>query len=463
MIETLGRVLRDAAHLLDRLPALSPHWPADRTSGHVDKLIGESALLLLAAARVPADVLWPHIASLTASLIPHVHSVRSRALLMRSRRNRHAILLPHLVLSKLGYCDPVLEGLLCDGAGAGEAEVQGFRLAEREWLRSLDEGTPPDMRRLTGDTIFSRRLNVLEMDRGDLYAVTHWVAYATDLGQVAAPRWMVDAVMAMIDDAIAWQIGAEDLDLLGELLMMARMLRLPQSPATDAAWALIRAAWDRIGFLPSPSYRAADVEPLEGDARAAHEAAHVYHTMYVLGLLCATEVRFPSRNIHRSHADWAYALVVAQDAERAAERAAPYCRGKPGPMADSADPSPQAAPPFWRGVLEADPHHADIVAAADLISAVRSYDLAALARSMDRWIADGLPASGLFIDAVTFLIRQQVADGAIGAQFLIDENRASPAAAIVTSALAELLARSAIHIRTELAASGAVPMRECVH
>jgi hypothetical protein len=82
---------------------------------------------------------------------------------------------------------------------------------------------------------------------------------------------------------------------------------------------------------------------------------------------------------------------------------------------------------------------------------------------MDQWIADGLPASGLFIDAVSFLIRQQVADGAIGAQFLVDENRVSPAAAIVTSALAELLARSAIHIRTELAGSGAVPMRECVH
>lgn len=463
MIETLGRVLRDAAHLLDRFPALSPHWPADRTSGHVDKLIGESALLLLAAARVPADGLRRDVARLTAALIPHVHSVRSRAMLMRSRRNRHAVLLPHLVLSKLGYRDPVLDALLRDGADAAEGEVQGFRLAEREWLRALDVGDAPDMRRLTGESIFSRPLSVLEMDRGDLYAVTHWAAYATDLGQIAAPGPMIDAVIGLLDDAIAWQIGAEDLDLLGELLMMARMMRLPQSPATDAAWALIRAAWDEIGFLPSPSYRAADVDRLEGDAREAHTAAHVYHTMYVLGLLCATELRFPAREIRIAAIDRSHALDVAMAAANAVERAAPYHHGDFVPIAANSDRPEEGPPPFWRKLLGDSTDHAAVVAAADLVLAVRGYDLAAVARALDRWIWDGRPASGLFLDAITFLTRQQVADGAIGAQFLIDENRGSPAAAVVTGALADILARSAAHIRAGLACQKAAPQRRCMH
>lgn len=434
MIEALGRVLRDTADLLDRLPALAPHWPEDPASGHVDEAIEESALLLLAAARVPADGLRSDVTALTASLIPHVHSARSAAALMRSRRNRQAILLPHLVLSKLGYRDPVLDELLRDGAGAAEGEVQGLQLARREWLRGLDKGSAPDLRRLNGDSIFSQRLNLLEMDPGDLHAAAHWVAYATDLGQVSAPGEMVDAVVALLDDAIAWQIGAENLDLVAELLMMARMMRLPQSPGTNAAWALIQAA---------------------GDAS--------YRTMHVLGLLCATELRFPSRHTTPAVVDPGYALDVAMAAEVAVERSASYRQSEATPVVAGTDRPDEARSPFWRTLLESNPHHGGIAVAADLILAVRGYDLAAVARAMDRWMEKGLPASGLFLDAVAFLTRQQVADGAIGAQFLIDENRTNPAAATVTSSLAELLARAAVHICEQLAADAVLPIYARVH
>lgn len=452
MIEALGRVLRDTAELLDRLPALSPHWPEDPASGHVDKAIGESALLLLAAARVPADGLRSDVAALTAALIRHVHSARSAALLMRSRRNRQTILLPHLVLSKLGHRDPVLDALLHDGPADGE--VQGLELARREWLRGLDRGCAPDMRRLNGDSCFSQQLDVLEMDPDDLHAAAHWVAYATDLGQISAPGRMVDAVVAVLDDAIAWQIGAENPDLVAALLMMARMMRLPQSPGTNAAWAVIQAG-------ENTGSRTAGIDPPDGEVRAAYEAVHGYHISHALGLLCATELRFPSRHTRPTRVDREYALDVAMAAEVAVERATSWRRSGATPM--SGDRPAESRSPFWRKLLAGKPGHDGIPTAADLILAVRGYDLPAVAVAMDRWMEEGLPASGLFLGAVAFLTRQQVADGAIGMQFLIDENRASPAAAAMTSALAELLARAAVHICEQLAGDELLPIFARVH
>jgi hypothetical protein len=401
---TLAAVLESAARLIRRQPDLAAHWPEERGPGATDKLLGEAAMLLLAAHRaMPGHAA---VAALAEAMEEPVRGRRAQALLMRSCRNAELLFLPHHALNHCGRGDAAMDarlGQLPPGLG----EMLPFRAAERAWLASLLPGAawaPPP---LGQDHVLARMPPVFEAHRGDLYAVTHWALYATDLGRHPAPEALRQGTLAMLDEAIAWQLAAEDLDLLGELLLAARLLRLPQEgPAIRAGWALLRGTWDLLGFLPSPSFSAGVFGGLQGPAREAYVAAHTYHTVFVLGLLCAAELQ-----------------------AGAAEPPAPP------PVADGDDP-------FWLRLLGGCDWALPVILDARLIQAVRAYDLAGLARAMEQAMASGLPPSPVFGAALAFLDRQRLPGGEIGAQFLLPENRAHPAAAVIRPALLGLLERA---------------------
>jgi hypothetical protein len=48
---------------------------------------------------------------------------------------------------------------------------------------------------------------------------------------------------------------------------------------------------DKAGFLPTPSTRIAELDALDGPQRKRLLLATVYHTAYVMGLLCAASLR----------------------------------------------------------------------------------------------------------------------------------------------------------------------------
>src|SRR5262249_43585244 len=125
------------------------------------------------------------------------------------------------------------------------------------------------------------------MSRSDGYSLTHALMYATDFGRTAVVDIDRDRVAATIDASIAWCIGSEDLDLLCELVIAASTLRIPWSLYVCAAWSVMQKVFSELGFLPSPNFDVDEYGRLAQKARTTYIFDHIYHTHYVLGILCA--------------------------------------------------------------------------------------------------------------------------------------------------------------------------------
>lgn len=438
---TLEQVLRHATSLVERFPTLAGHWPQDRQGGHYDKLLGEAAMLLLGASRVPGAGLGKSVERLAGALELELASGRLEILLMRSRRNRGAALFPAVVMRLLGRPVVAIERLLAGSETIPENEAVPFRLAERAWVRFLaGDGTLPTDPFVRG-SIFDGDPNVLEMDRTDLYAITHWAAYSTDMGAARAPDAMRAFVGARLRGAIAWQLADEDFDLLGEVIMAARMLRLPTTDEVRLSWTVLRTAWDQFGFLPSPSFSPPDFESREGIEQEAYAAAHIYHTNFVLGLLCAAELNVPPAEPVSFEHSLSFGQV-AQEAKATGRRAGAY--HDPSPLENVVGIAPRSAKPaFWQKAIGDQAGAHELVLEARLIRGIRCYDLAELGRALEEWIRAEAAPTLTFVEAVRFLTRQQVPRGAIGAHFVDGRNLAAPQSVVITSALVRLLDEAA--------------------
>jgi hypothetical protein len=471
LLDAVTRSLALAQRICDRHETLRESWPVDPSSGagtEFDKYLAEAAIFVLVASRVteegPAWRSALHDLGLTLSDL--VRSERAQIHLLRSRRYRQLVRLPHAVLSAAGYPDIAFDGLAPMNDELPAVECPAFRVAEHRWLLGLRAESALEIEDLLPVSIFSSGINSFDMTRMDVYAVTHWLMYCSDFGTRPIPAALHAQAVSMIDDALVWQLATEDLDLLGELLMSLTMLRVDWTPACVAAWHVLKTAWDDMGFVPSPGFDATRFRLLTGDAKDAYAMANVYHTQFVFGMLAALLLEsqpgmavtvVPGRGGSPTH--------EAIDAcRRAVTQAAAYLDvrdmvAQPNPGAGavtlparsvlSAIASKGERPEqYWLKAVAgmADGVPEGVVLDALLVRSVREYDLDSIAKLVDLAISLPMAASPTLVDTITWLAGQQTPDGALGAHFLGPTNAGRNEAVTVTRLLSDLLARAMTYL-----------------
>jgi hypothetical protein len=209
----------------------------------------------------------------------------------------HAV--AHILLSRLGYPDAAVDRLLAQalamGADFGPERVHHRRL-EREWLAGMwSVGEAQSRRnrsrkfsRLLAESMLGRPLDALGSSRLDLYAFTHAVMYASDLGrrQVVLPRRSFDIANDAIA-ALAFSLDGDDYDLTAEVLLTWPMLRLAWSQCATFAFHLLADVQDELGFLPGLGFDRSSHDRLQGARRLRYILSSSYHAIYVMGFLSA--------------------------------------------------------------------------------------------------------------------------------------------------------------------------------
>lgn len=300
LVRRLHQALALAARTLDA--ALAPDdraadeaLPSSVRPLALAKVVAEAGILLRCAAHVSADdrALAGAVDALAVQLAP---LARGEPVLVRLCSEpacaiEHAS--AHLYLADIGYRDDAFGRFLqeiLDGERAGGAERLPNHALEHHWLEQIRSGAAATRQvdaALLAATCVGAPLDVLGASTLDLYAFTHAVFYATDMGRRDAP-WPrpVDAIAAEAEAGLAAALDADNFDLAAELLWTWPMLGLPWSPAATFAFGVLAAAQDDHGFLPGPQY--ADLAPAQRDAGMLRTS---YHANVVLGILCAVALR----------------------------------------------------------------------------------------------------------------------------------------------------------------------------
>ena len=202
----------------------------------------------------------------------------------------------HIHLTALGYRDAAVDRLLTE-IFEDESLVAPERLPnhdlEHQWLKSIwleDDYTAPAA--LLARTCAAGPIDALAFRLHDIYAFTHVVLYASDMGRRAAqwPRPLRD-VIGDVDAALAIAIDAENFDVAAELIWTWPMLRLPWSPAASFSFRVLSAVQDAHGFLPGPEYSDEERDSMPEDLRDEYVLRTSYHATLVMGFACAAALR----------------------------------------------------------------------------------------------------------------------------------------------------------------------------
>jgi hypothetical protein len=286
---------------IERLDSFSRHWREndDRVIRLQDKVCTEAALLLLLARRAsPGRMeLDKECTALGELLAPAIRTGRLRHLLVCSPQVAATLGAGHIFLTDAGFPDASFDELVLGNLEAGFAETVErvpYRLLDQRWTRNLLRQRPQSFDDLLPLSILDSRAHPFYMTETDAYAATHAIMYLTDFGRAPLPAGL-DAmrVSALVDSGLAWHVLSEDFDLLVEFLMDAGCLGMAHSPCSRFAWQLVDHIWTDFGFLPGPTFNAAEYKTLSGEAAAAYAFQHLYHTNFVGGMLCAVSLLHP--------------------------------------------------------------------------------------------------------------------------------------------------------------------------
>ncbi len=276
-----------------------------------EKVITETALLLYVASRAA------HLAEVNAR-------IRAVADLLLPRARSQLMLLgvclepslgwdyaqAHVLLSKLGYADPhfdhVLEQSNNSQARAGH-ERTPYRALEQQWIKTLWNHSTTNGKRqaLTARaSVIGKSLDLLSGTREDIYAFTHALMYVTNFGSMRKLPQSRAVILAQAEAALAFCLDEQDYDLGGEVLLAWPLTGKSWSAAASFGFRVLASVEDKAGFLPTAGTRLDRLNKLEGDARSEYLLATAYHTVYVMGLLCALAlagesfppVSIPARN-----------------------------------------------------------------------------------------------------------------------------------------------------------------------
>lgn len=267
-----------------------------------EKVISEAALLLvmMAPAIEEKSELGKLHDSLARELIPYARGERMLAGLCLYPSLAHEYGFAHVCLTRLGYADPEVDRLFAESLrarSAGNRDLPPHGQMQSEWITQLWNGASSTSGRsrlslLVRESILARPLDLLSSSREDLYAFTHALMFATDLGMrtMRFPRLEQD-IIGDAESAVAFSLDKQDYDLAAEILLTWPLLRQPWTPTAAFAFATLAMVEDEAGFLPSPMTRVERYERLPKSQRSRYALATAYHTAFAMGLLCAAALR----------------------------------------------------------------------------------------------------------------------------------------------------------------------------
>ena len=242
LLNALDVACRIIRTVLDAAPADAE--PADQVSGDRGflraKVVAETAMLLYCVEpvrglddriRVQSDIV-------TKLLIPHARheDVLAAICMDPGRASDHAV--AHLILSCLGFPDAGVDELLSKslamGAHFGPERLPHRRL-EQAWLAriwNVYQARPRYDSRLVSESMLGGPVDALGATRLDIYAFTHAVMYASDLGRRAIPGARArTAIAADAEASLALCLDTNDFDLTAEVVMTWPMLGIAWSAA----------------------------------------------------------------------------------------------------------------------------------------------------------------------------------------------------------------------------------------
>jgi hypothetical protein len=264
------------------------------------KVVAEASMLLRSAdfLRHTDDQIARVSEDLAHRLVPHARNRSVLSALCQEPAFAFEHATAHIHLRDLGFPDGPTDGLLAEidqGKDVGGPERLPTQVLERQWLTRIWSRDAAE-RRATPDavdrTCIASRLDALGSSTLDLYAFTHVVLYATDMGRrsIQWPR-STDDIAADAEAGLAAAVDADNFDLAAELLWTWPMLGLPWSPAATFGFGILASAQDGSGFLPGPGYSASEHFRLPKKDRAEYMLQTSYHATFVMGFLCAAALR----------------------------------------------------------------------------------------------------------------------------------------------------------------------------
>ena len=272
-----------------------------------EKVISETAVLLLAASTVNEQQVLQRVDNLARLLIPHARGPRIRMGLCYKPALALDYAQAHGCLRRIGYPDPGFDALL-----RATMQSQAFAVRERTPYRALEQHwvselcgieVPPSTSNaaMASMSALGRPLDLLGSSREDLYAFTHALMYLTDshLSRKRLPRRRTD-VLLEAEAALTSCLDDQDYDLAGEVLLAWPLIGARWSAVATFGFQTLAFVEDEAGFLPSAGTKLKHLDKLHGKQRSNCLLASAYHTIYVMGLLCAASLapgRSPPRRL----------------------------------------------------------------------------------------------------------------------------------------------------------------------
>jgi hypothetical protein len=261
-----------------------------------EKVIAETAMLVYCVYPLCKfdERIRRQAQEIVASLLPHVRNreVWTAVWVDPGKARDHAF--AHCVLSSLGFRDDSFDELLAQSVTIGDRlgpERLPHRRLEQEWLaRVWPLGAPTHSKKLRSlaDSALGRSIDALGANRFDIYAFTHSVMYASDLGgrrpSLSRP---LSAVASDATAALAFSLDNDDFDLSAEILLTWPMLRMAWSHGALFAFQLLAQVQDELGFLPGLGFKPDIHRRLGEQERIQYVVATCYHATYIMGFLCA--------------------------------------------------------------------------------------------------------------------------------------------------------------------------------
>ena len=290
----LRRVLRVARKTVTRLAEAGYTDPEDTNfSVRPEKVVAETALLLLAASTVSDDEVAALVGELAQELLPHARGERMLLGAALEPAAAWDYAQAHVFLSRLGYPDAGFDNVLAASDKAQAAygrERVPHRALERDWLRTgLTAATSNDgLAPFVDLGALMHPIDLLCGSREDVYAFSHAVIYVGDFGirPTIWPRPPAE-LCAEAEGALGRCLDEQDYDLAAEVLLTWPTTESAWSAAATFGFRVLAAVEDKAGFLPSHAVQLARLSSLEGDDHTDYLLATNYHTVYVMGLLCS--------------------------------------------------------------------------------------------------------------------------------------------------------------------------------
>ncbi|HEX3619942.1 MAG TPA: hypothetical protein VHU16_06185 [Candidatus Udaeobacter sp.] len=301
LLRRLSHALDVAEQAVERL-ALNGYTDSKDPSNNLrpEKLISETAFLLVGASTADKH---PEVAQrirrVGERLLPHARSRRMLLGMCMEAALALEYAQAHICLTRLGYRDAAFDAVLrrsLTSQVCGGRERPPYRMLEQEWLIRTWNGAGSKSSQkyplAAHESVLGRPMDLLGGSREDVYAFTHALIYITDFN--LRPRRLPRPgreILAEAEAALARCLDDEDYDLGGEILLTWPLTGQSWSAAAVFGFRVLASVEDQAGFLPSQSTKLQRLSEMSGDERTDYLLATGYHTMYVMGLLCAAALQ----------------------------------------------------------------------------------------------------------------------------------------------------------------------------